>query len=222
MRSVMHIIQAGMEHDVLRANDRIAHENYHLMKSHGIKSVDFMGSIGSGKTTLIIEMGRKLKAAGKRVCIIAGDVTGDDDYKRFTAAGLDSINLNTGKECHLEAAQVKRVLESMDLDAYDIIFIENVGNLVCPADFNLGTDYRAAVISVTEGDDMVRKHHQVFLHSDMAVLNKVDISSAVDVDPQVIVNDYNKLTGGLKPIFSTAAKKDVGVDEVLSFFKLTE
>lgn len=218
----MHIVQAGMEHDVLRANDRIAHENYHLMKSHGIRSVDFMGSVGSGKTTLIIELGKRLKAAGKRVCIIAGDVTGNDDYTRFTAAGLDSINLNTGKECHLEAPQVKRVLESMDLDAYDIIFIENVGNLVCPADFNLGTDYRVAVISVTEGDDMVRKHHQIFLHSDISVLNKVDISEAVDVDPEVIMGDYEKLTGGHKKIFKTAAKKGVGVDEVLAFFGFTE
>ena len=218
----MHIVQAGMEHDVLRANDKIAHANYHLMKSHGIRSVDFMGSIGSGKTTLIIELGKRLQALGKRVCIIAGDVTGDDDYKRFTAAGLDSINLNTGKECHLEAAQVKRVLESMDLDAYDIIFIENVGNLVCPADFSLGTDFRVAVISVTEGDDMVRKHHQVFLHSDFAVLNKVDIADAVDVDPQVIIDDYAKLTGGHKPIFKTAAKKDVGVKDVLDFFGFTE
>jgi len=218
----MHIIQAGMEHDVLRANDRIAHENYHTMKSHGIKSVDFMGSIGSGKTTLIIELGKKLQAAGKRVCIIAGDVTGDDDYRRFTAAGLASVNLNTGKECHLEAAQVKRVLGTMDLDAYDIVFIENVGNLVCPADFNLGTDYRVAVISVTEGDDMVRKHHQVFLHSDFAVLNKIDIADAVEVDPQVILDDYAKLTGGHKTMFTAAAKKNGGVDEILGFFKFLE
>ncbi|MBE6527079.1 MAG: hydrogenase nickel incorporation protein HypB [Thermoplasmata archaeon] len=207
-----------MEHDVLRANDKVAHANYHLLKEHGIRSVDFMGSVGSGKTTLIIELGKRLKAQGKRVCVIAGDVIGDDDYKRFTAAGLDSVNLNTGKECHLEAPQVKRVLESMDLDAYDIIFIENVGNLVCPADFNLGTDFRVAVISVTEGDDMVRKHHQVFLHSDFAVLNKADIASAVDVDPEVIERDYAKLTGGLKPMFRTAAKKGDGVDDVLGFF----
>jgi hydrogenase nickel incorporation protein HypB len=207
-----------MEHDVLRANDKIAHGNYHLLKEHGIRSVDFMGSIGSGKTTLIIELGKKLQSQGKRVCIIAGDVTGDDDYKRFRAAGLDSVNLNTGKECHLEAAQVRRVLESMDLDAYDIVFIENVGNLVCPADFSLGTDFRVAVISVTEGDDMVRKHHQVFLHSDFAVLNKVDIADAVEVDPKIIEDDYAKLTGGHKPMFRTAAKKGVGVDEVLGFF----
>lgn len=159
----MHIVQAGMEHDVLRANDKIAHENYHTMRSKGIRSVDFMGSVGSGKTTLIIELGKRLLAAGKRVCIIAGDVTGDDDYKRFRAAGLDCVNLNTGKECHLEAPQVKKVLEGIDLPKYDIVFIENVGNLVCPADFSLGTDYRVAVISVTEGDDMVRKHHRIFL-----------------------------------------------------------
>jgi hydrogenase nickel incorporation protein HypB len=98
------------------------------------------------------------------------------------------------------------------------VFIENVGNLVCPADFSLGTDFRVAVISVTEGDDMVRKHHQVFLHSDFAVLNKVDIADAVEVDPKIIEDDYAKLTGGHKPMFRTAAKKGVGVDEVLGFF----
>lgn len=218
----MHIVQADMEHDVLRANDKVAHENYHTMRSQGVRSVDFMGSVGSGKTTLIIELGKRLLAKGKRVCIIAGDVTGDDDYRRFTAAGLDCVNLNTGKECHLEAPQVKKVLAGIDLSKYDILFIENVGNLVCPADFSLGTDYRVAVISVTEGDDMVRKHHRIFLHSDMAVLNKVDISDAVGVDPGVIIDDYNKLTGGHKPIFTAAAKKGVGVDEILSFFGFTE
>ena len=164
-----------MEFDVLKANNRIAHENYHLLKEHNIKSVDFMGSIGAGKTALIIEMGKKLVAAGKRVCVIAGDVTGDDDFQRFRAAGLDAVNCNTGKECHLDANLIKKTLATMDLDKYDIVIVENVGNLVCPADFPLGTDYRAVVVSTTEGDDMVRKHHAVFQHSDIAILNKMDI-----------------------------------------------
>lgn len=130
----MHIIQAGMEIDVLKANSRIAHENYHLLKAHKIKSVDFMGSIGAGKTALIIEMGKRLVAEGKKVCVIAGDVTGDDDFKRFQQAGLDAVNCNTGKECHLDANLVKKSLATMDLDKYDIVIVENVGNLVCPAD----------------------------------------------------------------------------------------
>ncbi len=214
----MHIIQAGMEFDVLRANNKVAHENYHRFKEHGIKTVDFMGSIGAGKTTLIIEIGKKLVDKGKRVCVIAGDVTGDDDFKRFKEAGLDAVNCNTGKECHLDANLVKKALDSMDLGKYDVVIIENVGNLVCPADFPLGTDYRAVVISTTEGDDMVRKHHAIFQHSDIAILNKIDIADAVGVDPSVIINDYEKLTGGLKKIYTCSAKKNDGIEEIIAAF----
>ena len=216
----MHIIQAGMEYDVLSANNKVAHENYHQFKGHHIRSVDFMGSIGAGKTALIIELGKRLKAQDKRVVVIAGDVTGDDDFKRFEAAGLDAVNCNTGKECHLDANLIKKTLATMDLSKYDIVFIENVGNLVCPADFPLGTDYRAVVISTTEGDDMVRKHHAIFQHSDVAVLNKMDIAAAVDVNPQVILNDYSKLMGGLKTMYPCSVKKQQGIDEVLAAFRL--
>ena len=217
-RGIMHIIQAGMEFDVLRANNKIAHENYHLLKEHGIKSVDFMGSIGAGKTALIIEIGKRLVSRGKRVCVIAGDVTGDDDFTRFREAGLDAVNCNTGKECHLDANLIKKCLADIDLDKYDVMIIENVGNLVCPADFPLGTDFRAVVVSTTEGDDMVRKHHAVFQHSDIAILNKMDIADAVGVDPSVITRDYNKLTGGLKEMYTCSARKGNGVDEIIDAF----
>lgn len=217
-RGIMHIIQAGMEFDVLRANNKIAHENYHLLKEHGIKSVDFMGSIGAGKTALIIEIGKRLVSRGKRVCVIAGDVTGDDDFTRFREAGLDAVNCNTGKECHLDANLIKKCLADINLDKYDVMIIENVGNLVCPADFPLGTDYRAVVVSTTEGDDMVRKHHAVFQHSDIAILNKMDIADAVGVDPSVITKDYNKLTGGLKEMYTCSARKGNGVDEIIDAF----
>ena len=126
----MHIVQPGTEIDVLKENNKIAHENYRLMKQHNIKSIDFMGSIGAGKTSLIIKLAEKLRARGLRVCAIAGDVTGDDDYTRFEKSGLESVNCNTGHECHLDANLVKKTLAGMNLDDYDIIFIENVGNLV--------------------------------------------------------------------------------------------
>ncbi len=211
----MHIVQPGMEIDVLKENNRIANENYRLMKSHGIRSVDFMGSIGAGKTALIIKLAEKLRAKGVRVCAIAGDVTGADDYGRFEKSGLEAVNCNTGHECHLDANLVRKSLSKIDLDRYDVVFIENVGNLVCPADFPLGTDYRVVVISTTEGDDMVRKHHDIFLHSDIAILNKMDIADAVGVDPEVIAEDYRKLTGGLKSIYRCSARKDEGIDEIL-------
>jgi hydrogenase nickel incorporation protein HypB len=216
----MHIVQVGMEYDVLRENNKIAHENYRLMKKHGIRSVDIMGSIGAGKTSLIIRMGEKLMAEGLRVCAIAGDVVGEDDFSRMAASGMDAYNCNTGHECHLDANLVRKVLAGIDLDDYDVVLIENVGNLVCPADFPLGTDYRMVVISTTEGDDMVRKHHDIFLHSDVAVLNKMDIADAVGVDPAVIMADYAKLTGGLKEMLPCSVKKDEGIGEVLKALKL--
>ncbi len=217
---LMHIVQPGMEIDVLKENSKIARDNYHLLKEHKIKSVDFMGSIGAGKTALIIKLAEKLRAKGVRVCAIAGDVTGVDDYTRFEKSGLKAFNCNTMKECHLDANLVRKTLAEINLDNYDVIFIENVGNLVCPADFPLGTDYRVVVISTTEGDDMVRKHHDIFLHSDIAILNKMDISDAVGMDPDIIAGDYNKLTGGLKNIYKCSVKKDEGLDEILAALKL--
>ena len=216
----MHMITPGMEIDVLKENHRLAHENHRLMRDHNVKSVDFMGSIGAGKTALIIKLAEKLREKGVSVCAIAGDVTGVDDYTRFEKSGLEAVNCNTGHECHLDAHLIHHALDDVDLDKYDVVFIENVGNLVCPADFPLGTDYRVVVVSTTEGDDMVRKHHDIFQHSDIAILNKIDIADAVDVDPEVITGDYEKLTGGAKKMYKCSVKKDQGLDEILEALNL--
>ncbi|MCQ2086391.1 MAG: hydrogenase nickel incorporation protein HypB [archaeon] len=209
------ITDVDMEFDVLRENEKIAHENFCMLKDHNIVSIDFMGSIGAGKTAIIIKLAEKLRAKGKRVVAVAGDVTGEDDYIRMKNSGIETVNCNTGKDCHLTASMIHEKIHMMDLDSTDILFIENVGNLVCPADFPLGTDYRVVVISTTEGDDMVRKHPSIFIHSDVAILNKIDIADAVDVDPEVVVEDYRKLTNGNKEIFRTSVKKDIGLDDVL-------
>jgi hydrogenase nickel incorporation protein HypB len=214
------ITEIGMEYDVLRENVKIAHANHHLLEKHKIRSVDIMGSIGSGKTSLIIKMAEKLSAKGVRVGAIAGDVTGDDDFKRMQNAGIKAVNCNTGHECHLDANMVKKVLNKMDLSSIDVLLIENVGNLVCPADFPLGADKRMVVISTTEGDDMVRKHPDIFLHSDIAVINKADIAEYVDVDIDVIKNDYSKLTGGVLKMMECSVKKDKGVNEIIDALRL--
>ena len=212
----MHMItDVGMEFDVLKANAETAHENYDMLKEHDIVSIDFMGSIGAGKTAMIIKLAEKLRTKGKRVAAIAGDVTGQDDFTRMEISGIKTVNCNTGKDCHLTANMIHKKLHAMNLDEIDVLFIENVGNLVCPADFPLGTDYRVVVISTTEGDDMVRKHPDIFIHSDIAILNKIDIADAVDVDPEVIMKDYEKLTGGNQKMIKTSVKKDIGLDEVI-------
>ena len=214
------ITEIGMEYDVLKENVKIAHANHRLLQEKKIRSVDIMGSIGSGKTSLIIKMAEKLSAKGIRVGAIAGDVTGDDDFKRMKNAGIYAVNCNTGHECHLDANMVKKVLSKMDLGSIDVLIIENVGNLVCPADFPLGTDLRAVVISTTEGDDMVRKHPDIFLHSDIAVINKTDIAKYVDVDVEIIKKDYSKLTGGVLKMMECSVKKDKGVVELIDALKL--
>lgn len=211
--TVHKITEIGMEKDVLKENVRLAENNLRHLKAHGVKAIDVMGSIGSGKTALIMEMGKRLKAKGLRVAAIAGDVTGQDDYRRFKEVDIPAFNLNTGNECHLDAHLVEHALEDMELDAIDVLFIENVGNLVCPADFPLGTDIRVVVISITEGDDMVRKHPTIFLNSDMAVLNKIDLEPHLDVDVKVLENDYSRVTG--KKLLKTSVKSGDGIDQVL-------
>ena len=214
------VTEIGMEHDVLHENHRLAHENYHMLEHHNIVSIDFMGSIGSGKTAMIIKLAEILRGKGKKVAAIAGDVTGEDDFKRMKESGITAVNCNTGHECHLDANMVRKTLKKIDLDGTDVLFVENVGNLVCPADFPLGTEKRVVVISVTEGDDMVRKHPDIFHKADIAIINKTDIAEYVDVDVNIILEDYRKLTGGNKKMIECSVKTGKGLDDVVKALDL--
>ena len=207
------VVEVEMGANILAANLRIAEANNTHLHSHNVRSFDFLGSIGSGKTLIIERLIETLKNKGLKVGCIAGDVAGDDDYRRFVKHGVVAENLNTGKECHLDAHMVDHALEHLPLKDIDILFIENVGNLVCPGDFPLGADKRVVVISVTEGDDMVRKHPLIFTIADVIVINKVDLAGAVDVDPQVLVTDAKKLNARA-PILLTDAKHGKGLDDL--------
>jgi hydrogenase nickel incorporation protein HypB len=210
-----------MEADVLAENRKLAADNLRKLRSKGVKSVDVMGSIGSGKTALIVRMAKEIMSQGKRVAAIAGDVTGEDDYKIFKDAGIPAINLNTGKECHLDAHLVDGALDELGLEEYDVLFIENVGNLVCPADFPLGTDHRVVVISPTEGDDMINKHPMIFLEAEIAVLNKIDLLPHLDVDVDRLKADYAKIRkGGI--LHMTSAKNGAGLPELLRALHLAD
>lgn len=193
MHKITHI---SMETDVLAENRHLAEHNHEKLQGAGIRSVDVMGTTGAGKTALIIKLSKILMDRGFRVAAIAGDVTGQDDYDRFQAGGVRAFNLNTGKECHLDAHLLDHALDDIDLTGIDFLFVENVGNLVCPADFPLGTDVRLVVISVTEGDDMVRKHPMIFQGADLAVINKMDLASYMEIDVDRVKADYRKLSGG--------------------------
>lgn len=194
------VVTVDMEKDFLAENRRIANENRTLLDRHGVTAFDFLGGIGSGKTLIIEKLVDILKAKGKRCAAIAGDVSGDDDYQRFVAHGIPAVNVNTGKECHLDAHLVDHALEDLPLDMLDYLFVENVGNLVCPVDFPVGSHKRIVVISVTEGDDMVRKHPPIFAFSDVIIINKVDLAEAMQVDPRVLERDAKRINPGARII----------------------
>ncbi len=210
----MHDIRVGAE-DVFRQQLELASRNYELLQERGVRAINVMGAIGSGKTLLILRMAERLKERGVRVGAIAGDVAGDDDYQRFIAAGLLAANLNTGDDCHLDAHRVGHALEGFPLGEVDVLFIENVGNLVCPADFPLGTEGDLVVISVTEGDDMVHKHPKIFAQTDVVAVNKVDLASFIGVDPGRLVADYRHLNPHGRVVL-TDARSGRGVDELLT------
>jgi hydrogenase nickel incorporation protein HypB len=207
-------VTVDMAHSVLEENRALASRNWSVLKHHEVRAFDLLGAVGSGKTLLIEKMSELLSARGIRVGAIAGDVAGDDDHRRFIAAGISSENLNTGKECHLDAHMVEHAIERMDLDTIDILFIENVGNLVCPADFPLGAERRVVVISTTEGDDTVRKHPLIFRDADVCVINKIDLATPVGVDIDVIERDFRVLNAHA-PFVRTNAKEGEGVNELL-------
>ena len=207
-------VTVDLAESVLEANRGIALQNRTHLKAHGVRAFDFLGAVGSGKTMLIERLSELLEARGMRAGAIAGDVAGDDDHRRFLAKGIVSENLNTGKECHLDAHLVEHALEHIDLDLVDVLFIENVGNLVCPADFPLGAEKRVVVISTTEGDDTVRKHPLMFRDADVCVLNKMDLAGPVEVDMDVVEGDFRTVNNHA-PFIRTNAKTGEGVDELL-------
>ncbi len=208
------VVTVDLEKDILAENRRIANDNRRRLEEHGITAFDFLGAIGSGKTLIIENLVDILKAKGKRSAAIAGDVSGDDDYQRFVKHGIPAENINTGKECHLDAHLVDHALEELPLADIDYLFIENVGNLVCPVDFPVGSHKRVVVISVTEGDDMVRKHPPIFAFSDVIIINKIDLAEAMDVDPKILERDARRTNPGAKVIMMDA-RHGKGMDELV-------
>ncbi len=206
--------------DILAKQKKLAKKNEDKLSLHDVKAINVMGAIGSGKTALIEAIQEKVSGKVK-LGAVAGDVAGTDDYERFDRAGITAYNLNTHSDCHLDAHLVDHSLENMPLDELDYLFVENVGNLVCPADFPLGTDREIVVISVTEGEDMVRKHPKIFSQSDLVVINKVDLSDAIGVDPEKPLADYKEINPNGEAIF-TSVPEGKGIDELISALDILE
>ncbi len=202
-----------MEAEIYGANNRLAEHNAEHFKAHNVRAFDLLGAIGSGKTSFIEQIVPELKKRNLNTAAIAGDVYGDDDFQRIIKTGIPAFNANTGKECHLDAHLVHHALDHMNLDDIDIIFIENVGNMVCPTDFKLGAEKRIVVISTTEGDDVVNKHPMMFRDCQIAVINKVDLAEAVGCNVERMITDIKRYNPEMI-IIKTNLRKGDGVAEV--------
>ncbi|MEM1513605.1 MAG: hydrogenase nickel incorporation protein HypB [Candidatus Thermoplasmatota archaeon] len=211
----MHKIDLEIEKDIYEANRKIAEEIREIFDKKNLKVIEFMGSVGSGKTLIIERLIENMKDF--KIGVIVGDVCGDDDYRRIKKYGVQVVNINTGKECHLDAHLIEHAIEKMDLDNINYLFIENVGNLVCPADFELGAHKRGVVISITEGDDMVRKHPLIFQISDFIIINKIDLAPYMDASIDALLEDIKKIAP--KKVFLTDAKKGDGIKEIVEWIR---
>ncbi len=154
-----------------------------------------------------------------RAGAIAGDVFGDDDFKRIVALGIPAFNANTGKECHLDAHLVEHAIEHLPLNDIDILFIENVGNMVCPTDFRLGAEKRIVIVSSTEGDDVVNKHPMMFRDCTIGVINKVDLAPLVGANLDRMESDIHRYNPRM-PVFRTNLKTGDGISALLDYNSL--
>jgi hydrogenase nickel incorporation protein HypB len=195
---------------ILEANDRIAEENRKKFQEAGVYVVNLMGAPGAGKTTLLEKTIQALKPHLK-IGVIEGDIVGTDDAERIGALDVPVVQINTGGACHLDANMISEVLPELPLKSLDVLIIENVGNLVCPAEFNVGEDMKMMVLSVAEGHDKPLKYPLMFRESKALVLNKVDLLPYVNADINKMRNDSLALNPQLK-VFEVSCATGIGID----------
>ena len=212
------IFDIELEEDLLKRNEELAEKNKHLLDKNRVIAIDIMGSVGTGKTSLIKNLIIRLKNK-RQLSVIAGDLTTTIDAERIKEEKVEVVQVNTGKECHLDANLIARALKEFDLRNLDILFIENVGNLICPAEFPLGSHKRIVVVSLTEGPWMVTKHPYIFREADLVVINKIDLAQAMKVSVESITKDVHQLRPELRTI-PTNCLTGQGIEEIIKALSL--
>ncbi len=195
---------------LLAGNDQAAERNRERFSDAGVLAVNIMSSPGAGKTSLIIKTLAAVKGKA-RIGVIEGDIAGSIDTVKVIAAGAgDAVQINTGGNCHLEANMVDRALDTLDLDAFDIMIVENVGNLVCPTHWALGEHLRLCILSTAEGHDKPIKYPQMFVKSDAIILNKIDLIELVDFERDFFYESVRALNPHA-PIFEISCRTGDGI-----------
>ena len=197
--------------NILAANDTIAQDIHQLLTTRGISTINMMSSPGAGKTTLLEQTIKRLRGQ-LEICVIEGDIETGNDAERIEAAGAETVQINTRGACHLEAHMVRDALEEINLAGMRLLFIENIGNLVCPAAWNLGEDIRIVIASTTEGDDKPAKYPQMFAISQIMVVNKIDLLPYVDYSLEKVRRQALAINPNLR-IFEVSCRTGEGLDK---------
>ena len=198
-----------IEQDILAKNDGFAAENRRRLNAEGILALNLVSSPGAGKTSLLTATIAALQGQ-LAVGVIEGDQETANDAERIRATGAPAVQINTGRGCHLDAHMVGHAIDELSLDAGGVLFIENVGNLVCPAAFDLGEHHKVAILSVTEGEDKPLKYPDMFVASDLMVLNKIDLLPYVDFDVARCI-DYARQVNPALAVLQVSARSGAGL-----------
>jgi hydrogenase nickel incorporation protein HypB len=196
--------------EILKANDQVARENRATFDAHDVRVLNVMASPGAGKTSVILRT-IELLPAGMTPAVIEGDIASSIDADAIAARGVAVVQINTGGNCHLDAPMIRAALEHLDLDAVALLFIENVGNLICPANYRLGADRNVVVASVPEGSDKPFKYPGVFASADVVLLNKADMMAAFEFDVERFERGV-RLVNAHAPIIHVSCRTGEGLD----------
>ncbi len=203
--------------NILEANEVIASQNRTLFAEKGIYVLNLMGSPGAGKTTLLEKTIEHLKDRN-RIAVIEGDIASSRDAERIAVHAIPAVQIHSGGACHLDGNMVRGGLKELNLDQIDLLIVENVGNLVCPAEFKIGENDKVMIISVTEGDDKPEKYPLMFQVSTVLLLNKIDLLPYLDFDMEKFQGDALKVNPKLE-IMTLSCKTGEGLDSWLSWIK---
>jgi len=203
--------------NILEANDRIAQENRAIFDEKGLMVINLMSSPGAGKTCLLEKTIDALKD-DLRIGVIEGDVQSSQDAERIAKSGIPVVQINTGGACHLDGNMIRDTFQEFNFDALDLLVVENVGNLVCPAEFKVGEDFKAMILSVTEGDDKPSKYPLMFHESKVLLINKIDLLPYVDCSVEKIRKEALKINPNMT-IFEISCKTGEGLETWYTWLK---
>ncbi len=208
--------QIEVKKNILKSNEVLAEKNREVLNAHGIFTINFLGSPGAGKTSVLEQMIKNMKAR-HYMAVIEGDLYTTKDAERIEAHGIPVIQVNTGGACHLDAAMIEEALALLELEKINFLVIENVGNLVCPASYDLSEHMRVTVLSITEGNDKPLKYPSMFQRSDVLIVNKIDLLQFTNFSMEELYQDISCLNKDMK-IFEVSCATGEGFDKLCDYF----